>query len=177
VDFQNTVIIMTSNAGSRQMASKSRGALGFQTGAVSSVEGDRRLLRERVLEAVKDAFRPEFLNRIDEVIVFDRLAPDQLRQIVDKMLHDVRARLAARQIELTLTDAAADWLIEHGYDEAYGARSLRRLVQREIENVLARRVLGSEVGSGDRVVVGAGAEGLTFEVVQPMVPATVSTAA
>jgi ATP-dependent Clp protease ATP-binding subunit ClpA len=177
VDFQNTVIIMTSNAGSRQMASKSRGTLGFQTGAASAVDGDRRLMRERVLEAVKDAFRPEFLNRIDEVIVFDRLAPEQLRQIVDKMLRDVRARLAARQIELTLADSAADWLIEHGYDEAYGARSLRRLVQREIENVLARRVLAAEVGSGDRVVVGAGAEGLTFEVVQPMVPATVTTAA
>jgi ATP-dependent Clp protease ATP-binding subunit ClpC len=177
VDFQNTVIIMTSNAGSRQMASKSRGTLGFQTGPASAVDGDRRLMRERVLEAVKDAFRPEFLNRIDEVIVFDRLAPEQLRQIVDKMLRDVRARLAARQIELTLADSAADWLIEHGYDEAYGARSLRRLVQREIENVLARRVLAAEVGSGDRVVVGAGAEGLTFEVVQPMVPATVTTAA
>jgi len=159
------------------MASKSRGALGFQTSAASPNDSDRRLMRERVLEAVKDAFRPEFLNRIDEVIVFDRLAPEQLRQIVDKMLRDVRARLAARQIELTLSDSAADWLIEHGYDEAYGARSLRRLVQREIENVLARRVLAAEVGSGEGVVVGTGADGLTFEVVQPMVPATVSTAA
>ncbi len=177
VDFQNTVIIMTSNAGSRQMASKSRGTLGFHLSSDGAAEADRRVLRERVLEAVKDTFRPEFLNRIDEVIVFDRLTQEQLRVVVDKMLRDVRARLAARQVELTLTDAAADWLVAHGYDEAYGARSLRRLVQREIENVLARRVLAEEIRDGDRVVVGAGSDGLTFEVVQPVVAAPVSAAA
>ncbi len=177
VDFQNTVIIMTSNAGSRLLTSRSKAHLGFQLGGASG-DGERQALRERVLEAVKDSFRPEFLNRIDEIIVFDRLTAEQLREVVQKMLRDVRGRLAERGVELTLSDAAADWLVERGYDEAFGARPLRRLIQREVENVLARRLLAQEVRDGDRVRVDAGSEGLTFEVESPsLAPAPVPTAA
>ncbi|MBX5492570.1 MAG: AAA family ATPase [Chloroflexi bacterium] len=177
VDFQNTVIIMTSNVGSRAMVSKSRPHLGFQVGRADSAETDRQALRERVMEAVKDTFRPEFLNRIDEIIIFDRLTPEQLRQVVGRMLRDVRRRLSERGIELELTDAAADWLVARGYDEAYGARPLRRLVQREVENVLARRLLAKEIGEGDRVIVDAGEQGLRFEVLHAVVPSTVPSAA
>jgi ATP-dependent Clp protease ATP-binding subunit ClpC len=176
VDFQNTVIIMTSNVGSRQITSRSKAHLGFQVGAAAQ-DSDRDVLRERVLEAVKDAFRPEFLNRIDETIVFSRLTREQLRDVVQKLLRDVRARLAERGVELALSDAAADWLVEHGYDEAFGARPLRRLIQREVENPLARRVLSREVESGDRVVVEAGADGLTFDVLPPVEATPVPTAA
>jgi ATP-dependent Clp protease ATP-binding subunit ClpC len=177
VDFQNTVLIMTSNAGSRQLTSRSKAHLGFQVGATAA-DHERSVLQEQALEAVKDTFRPEFLNRIDEIIVFDRLTRPQLREVVQKMLREVRGRLAERGVTLTLGDAAADWLVEHGYDEAFGARPLRRLIQREIENVLARRVLASEVRDGDEVVVGEGPDGLTFEVRSPeLVPAPVPTAA
>jgi len=176
VDFQNTVIIMTSNVGSREMAARSRGHLGFQTGAPTE-DGDRRLLRERVLASVKDVFRPEFVNRVDEVIVFDRLTPAQLRQVVDKLLRDTRGRLAERGVELELSDAAADWLVERGYDEAYGARPLRRLLQREVENVLARRLLAQELQDGDRVVVDVGPDGLAFDVLRSVQATPVPTAA
>jgi ATP-dependent Clp protease ATP-binding subunit ClpC len=177
VDFQNTVIIMTSNAGSRQLTSRSKAHLGFQLAAATG-EGERAALHERVLDAVKETFRPEFLNRIDEVIVFDRLSQPQLREVVQKMLRDVRERLADRGVELTLSEAAADWLVERGYDDAFGARPLRRLIQREVENALARRLLAREVREGDRVVVEVGPEGLTFEVQsEQLVPTPVATAA
>jgi ATP-dependent Clp protease ATP-binding subunit ClpC len=171
VDFQNAVLIMTSNVGSRQIAARGRAHLGFQVGAPTP-EGDRHALQDRVMEALKDAFRPEFLNRVDEVIVFDRLTSEQLREVVDKMLRDLRARLTARGVDLTLTSAAADWLVQHGYDEAYGARPLRRLLQREVENVLARRVLAGEIGTGDRVEIDAGDASLTFEVLHAVTPPT-----
>jgi ATP-dependent Clp protease ATP-binding subunit ClpC len=176
VDFQNTVIIMTSNVGSRQIVGRSRAQLGFPLGPTTE-RSDRQALRERALAAARETFRPEFLNRIDEIIVFDRLTPEQLRQVVDKMLREVRGRLAERNIELVLTEAAADWLVAHGYDEAYGARPLRRLLQREVENVLARRLLAQEIQPGDRVVVDANAEGLVFEVQRPVAAATVPAAA
>src|SRR5579875_105454 len=178
VDFQNTVIIMTSNVGSRAMVSKSRPQLGFQVARADGAASDRQTLRERVMEAVKETFRPEFLNRIDEIIIFDRLTPEQLREVVGRMLRDVRERLRQRGIELELTDAAADWLVAHGYDEAYGARPLRRLVQREVENALARRLLAKEIGEGDRVVVDADERGLRFEILHPAVaPSAVPSAA
>jgi ATP-dependent Clp protease ATP-binding subunit ClpC len=176
VDFQNTVIIMTSNVGSRQLTARSKPYLGFEVGPAATTAA-RDSVRARALEAVKDTFRPEFLNRIDEIIVFERLTAEQLREVVRKMLRDLSARLAERGITFELSDAAADWLVERGYDEVYGARPLRRLIQREVENVLARRVLAHEIEAGDRVVVDAGPDGLTFEVLHPMPQAAVPTAA
>jgi ATP-dependent Clp protease ATP-binding subunit ClpC len=160
VDFRNTVIIMTSNVGSIRAYEKRRDTLGFSTSA--EVREDEQIER-RLREELKRTFRPEFLNRIDEVIIFHRLPEASLFKVVDKMLNDLRARLAERMLSLDLTDAARGWLVKNGYDEAYGARPLRRLIQREVENALARRVLGSEFTEGDRVKVDVVEDRLAFE--------------
>jgi len=160
VDFRNTVIIMTSNVGSTRAFEKRRDTLGFSGSATAASDDDQ--IRRRLHEELKRTFRPEFLNRIDEVIIFHRLPEASLYRVVDKMLADLRGRLAERQLTLELSDAARAWIVEHGYDEAYGARPLRRLIQREVENVLARRVLGSEFSPGDRVLVAVDADKLTF---------------
>jgi ATP-dependent Clp protease ATP-binding subunit ClpC len=160
VDFRNTVIIMTSNVGSTRAYEKRRDTLGF--GTLAEVREDEQIER-RLREELKRTFRPEFLNRIDEVIVFHRLPEASLFQVVDKMLDDLRARLAERQLTLELTDDARAWLVQNGYDEAYGARPLRRLIQKEVENALARRVLGSELSSGDRIRVEVLDNHLEFE--------------
>jgi ATP-dependent Clp protease ATP-binding subunit ClpC len=169
VDFRNTVIIMTSNIGSTRAYEKRRDTLGFGTSA--EVREDEQIER-RLREELKRTFRPEFLNRIDEVIIFQRLPEASLFRVVDKMLDDLRARLAERQISLELTDEAHGWLVHNGYDEAYGARPLRRLIQKEVENALARRVLGSELSSGDRIRVEVIDDHLAFE----RLPAALDTA-
>ncbi len=139
VDFRNTIVIMTSNVGSEFIY---RG-------------GDEALVRERVDEALRETFRPEFRNRVDEVVIFQRLSREQLADIVELQAAGLRQRLGSRRIELELTDAAKRVLVEHGYDPAYGARPLKRTVQRELENPLAMMVLQGEVGEGDTVVVDA----------------------
>ncbi len=151
VDFRNTLVIMTSNVGTAGLSLQS-GPLGFRP---AGREGDDKQahMRTRIMDTLKQAFRPEFLNRIDEIIIFNRLEREQLRGVVEKMLRDLRARLEERQIALELTDAAKDWLLDRGYDQTYGARPLRRLIQREVENALARRSLAKEVNNGDRVRV------------------------
>jgi ATP-dependent Clp protease ATP-binding subunit ClpC len=160
VDFRNTVIIMTSNVGSTRAYEKRRDSLGFTTSAeVREEEQVERRLREEL----KRTFRPEFLNRIDEVIIFHRLPEASLYMVVDKMLGDVRARLADRELSLELTQSARAWLVTNGYDEAYGARPLKRLIQKEIENALARRVLASDFAAGDTVQVDVVDDHLTFE--------------
>ena len=151
VDFRNTVLIMTSNVGTAGL-NLHAGPLGFRP--QGRERDDRQAeMRTRILDTLKQTFRPEFLNRIDEIIVFDRLQRDQLRSVVEKMLRDLRERLSERHISIELTDAAKDWLLERGYDETYGARPLRRLIQREVENALARRSLAKEVADGDHVSV------------------------
>jgi ATP-dependent Clp protease ATP-binding subunit ClpC len=160
VDFRNTLVIMTSNVGSTRAYEKRRDTLGFGTSA--DVREDEQIER-RLKEELKRTFRPEFLNRIDEVIVFHRLPEASLLVVVDKMLDELRARLAERQLTLELTDEARAWLVKNGYDEAYGARPLRRLIQKEVENALARRVLGSDLAEGDRIIVSVEADHLSFE--------------
>jgi ATP-dependent Clp protease ATP-binding subunit ClpA len=151
VDFRNTVVIMTSNVGTAGLNLQA-GPLGFRP--QSREKDDRQAeMRTRIMDTLKQAFRPEFLNRIDEIIVFDRLQREQLRNVVENMLRDLRERLAERRISVELTDAAKDWLLERGYDDTYGARPLRRLIQREVENALARRSLAKEVNDGDHVSV------------------------
>jgi ATP-dependent Clp protease ATP-binding subunit ClpC len=160
VDFRNTVIIMTSNVGSMRAYEKRRDNLGFATsGEVREEEQIERRLREEL----KRTFRPEFLNRIDEVIIFHRLPEASLYLVVDKMLAELRTRLAERGLTLELTDRARAWLVQNGYDEAYGARPLRRLIQKEVENALARRVLGNEFTEGDAVRVTIVDDRLNFE--------------
>jgi len=159
VDFRNTVVIMTSNVGTTGLSLQA-GPLGFRPRGNDRADRDEDMSR-RILDTLKQAFRPEFLNRIDEIIVFKRLEREQLRLVVEKMLRELRGRLEERRISVELSDAAKDWLLEHGYDDTYGARPLRRLIQREVENVLARRSLAKEIGDGDAVrvdVAGSGPE-------------------
>ena len=153
VDFTNTVVIMTSNIGSQFLA-----------------DGiDEEIAEERVLGALRDHFRPEFLNRVDEIVVFGRLGREQLAEIVELQVARLRERLAERGVELELTEAAAELLAREGYDPAYGARPLKRLVQRRIENPLAQRILAGEVRDGDRVVVDADGDELTFAIAEAAV--------
>jgi ATP-dependent Clp protease ATP-binding subunit ClpB len=152
VDFKNTVVIMTSNLGSQYLAEQS-----VDGGAVS--EGTER----RVLEALRAHFRPEFLNRIDEIIFFHALGRDHLKKIVDIQVRGLMKRLEERKIHVELTDAAKEQLVREGYDPAYGARPLKRTIQRRVLDPLAMRVLEGEFLEGDTVIVGAGTDALTFE--------------
>jgi len=161
VDFRNTVIIMTSNVGSVRAFSKRREHLGFDLGNPEFARDEG--MHARVMASLKETFRPEFINRIDEIIVFDRLSHESLRQIVDGMLRQLRERLNERELKLELTDAARDWLVEHGYDQDFGARPLRRLIQRQVENELARQVLADAYQPGDVIRVDVGADALTFQ--------------
>ncbi|MBX5466266.1 MAG: ATP-dependent chaperone ClpB [Firmicutes bacterium] len=139
VDFRNTVIIMTSNLGSQAI--------------LEEEDADRR--RAAIESILTRTFRPEFLNRIDDVIIFTRLSPEELRQIVRLNFREVQKRLAEREVEATLTDRAADWLADRGYDPQFGARPLRRLIQREVQDPLAMRLLAGEILPGSRVLVDA----------------------
>ncbi|QOR70275.1 ATP-dependent chaperone ClpB [Ruania alkalisoli] len=138
VDFRNTILVLTSNLGSQFLVD-------------SSLEA--AVKRDRVLEAVRASFKPEFLNRLDEIVVFDALNLDELGKIVDLQLERMAARLADRRLDLEVTAAAREWLAIEGYDPAYGARPLRRLVQREIGDRLARMLLAGEVADGGSVTV------------------------
>jgi len=147
VDFSNVVLIMTSNLGSQ-----------FQADVVEPEE----VIRERVMAVVREAFKPEFLNRLDEILVFHRLTREELARIVDIQVARLADRLAGRRVVLDLTPAARAWLADRGYDPAYGARPLRRLVAKAVGDELARRLLAGEVGDGDTVTVDAGPSGLEF---------------
>ena len=146
VDFTNTVLVMTSNLGSEFI----------DPDLPDNVVGDR------VMGAVKDHFRPEFLNRVDDVIVFHRLSKDDLRVIVEIQFATLKERLAERNIDVVLTDDGIDWLTDNGYDAVYGARPLKRLLQTAVADPLALRVLDGELTEGSMVTIGADDRGLTF---------------
>ena len=120
-------------------------------------------MKEQCLDVLRQSFRPEFLNRVDEIVVFHPLTRDQLRQIVDIQLERLRKRLAERKIELELTDKARDYFAEQGYDPVYGARPLRRTIQRELETALGRKLLLGEIRDGSRVIVDTGPHGLEIK--------------
>ena len=153
VNFKNTIVIMTSNVGGQVI-------LGYRGGA--DPESYERMKGE-VLDALRMQFRPEFLNRVDEIVVFHGLSRDDLRRIVDIQLERLRGRLVERHIELELTEAAKDHFAQTGYDPVYGARPIKRLLQREIETALARRILSGEVLDSSRVLVGFQGGTVTFE--------------
>ena len=151
VDFRNTVIIMTSNLGIENMR---RQPFGFRTDSRAKDTEDQRL-GDSVNEALKRTFRPEFLNRIDETIIFHPLTQEQIVQVVDLMVKDVQQRLQDRKITFELTAAAGLWLAKEGFDPDFGARPLRRAVQRHLENQLSKKILSGEFQEGDHVVVDA----------------------
>jgi ATP-dependent Clp protease ATP-binding subunit ClpB len=147
VDFRNTIVIMTSNLGSAVFGEP-------------SIAAEKR--REAILEDVRGTFRPEFVNRIDEIVVFEPLSLEQLREIVDLQVRLLADRVAQRGLILELTEAARDHLARVGHDPAFGARPLRRLIQREIQDPLAMKLLSGEVGEGDRVLVEVEGDRLTL---------------
>ncbi len=158
VDFRNTIIIMTSNLGT---SSENKGRFGFVT-ARAEDDGARSQRQETVERALREAFRPEFLNRIDEIIVFEPLTERELGRIVELMLDEVRHRLSDRRVDFTVTETAKAELVREGFDRVYGARPLRRTVQRQIENPLARAILAGDFGEGDVVQVDYADGGFTF---------------
>lgn len=158
VDFRNTIVVMTSNAGSEHIAH------------LADVDG--AIVHRRVMEAVKGQFKPEFLNRLDDVIVFNRLDIETLHSIVDIQVDQLRQRLEAHGLVLVLSDEARQWLADNGYDIEYGARPLRRLVQRTLGDDLARRVLSGELNLGGTLTVDVGSDGLVVHAtVEPHVRA------
>ncbi|MGQ9467992.1 MAG: ATP-dependent Clp protease ATP-binding subunit [Anaerolineae bacterium] len=158
VDFRNTVIIMTSNVGT-EFAGRG-GALGFLREGADRREEEES--RRRIERALKETFRPEFINRVDEIIIFNRLTLEHMEQIVDLQMREIAERLAEQGLEVELTDAARRWLAREGYDPQFGARPLRRALQRHVESPLSVRLLRGEFRSGDRVRVDVGEAGLTF---------------
>jgi ATP-dependent Clp protease ATP-binding subunit ClpC len=151
VDFRNTVIIMTSNVGS-ELVSGQGATLGFGSAADTGPRDDAAL-RDRIMPRLREIFRPEFLNRIDEIIVFRRLDPEQLATITDLLLEDTRRRLQAKNISIEFTPAAVRRLAELGYQPEFGARPLRRTIQREIDNRLSGLLLAGKLGPGSHVRV------------------------
>ncbi|MDQ4006262.1 MAG: ATP-dependent chaperone ClpB, partial [Actinomycetota bacterium] len=123
--------------------------------------------KEKVLSEVRATFRPEFLNRVDEIVVFHPLGKDEIAGIVDIQLRLLQQRLADRKLTVTLTPAAREYLAVTGYDPAYGARPLKRLIQREVQDALAMKLLASEVKEGDAVEIDRGEEGLEFRSLTP----------
>ncbi len=169
VDFRNTIIIMTSNIGTQY--AKQGGTLGF----LRSANGDdeERENKKKIQEGLKQTFRPEFLNRVDEIIIFHPLTLEHMEQIVDLQMKEIRERLAERGVSLELTEAARKWLAREGYDLAFGARPLRRTLQRYVESPLSRRILRGEFGAGDHVIADVDQEtgedkGLTFHKQSPI---------
>ena len=163
IDFKNTVLIMTSNLGARNIA---RGGLGFQQ---SDPRSSYEAMRDKVNEEINRAFNPEFLNRVDDTIVFHPLSRDDIAQIVQIMLGDLRERLNESGLTLELTRGAVDFLVRHGYDERYGARPLMRAIRRFIEDPLSEKILMAEFADGDEleVVVSEDGKALSIGVASP----------
>ena len=158
IDFKNTVVIMTSNVGARDIT-KGKG-LGFTSGdAKASFER----IAEKVKEEMQHVFNPEFLNRLDDVIVFHPLSREHVAQIVSILLKDVQKRLGEEDLTLKLTEAGTEFLVKNGYDENYGARPLKRAIQRFIEDPLSEKILVGEFAKGDEIEVDVAGDGTKLE--------------
>jgi len=162
VDFKNTVLIMTSNLGS-DLISRRGGQLGFAGDGTSSAAGQDSALRDQLLRRLRESFRPEFLNRIDEIIIFRELDEAELRQITQLLLEETRRRLHAQDITLQFEPAAVDWIADHGYQPEFGARPMRRTIQREVDNRLSRMLLDGQIMPGQKVTVSVRDGHLAFD--------------
>ena len=163
VDFRNCVVVMTSNAGAQVMSQ--RRTLGFGTSEIETA-GSYERMKETVLSELKRVFRPEFLNRVDEIIVFHALDRSHTREIVGLMMAQMAKRLKERDIHITATDAAKDYLAKEGFDAEYGARPLRRAIQRLVEDSLSEEILSGNVSIGDGILIDCDGEKITFSKVQ-----------
>jgi ATP-dependent Clp protease ATP-binding subunit ClpC len=171
VDFKNTVLIMTSNLGSELIVGR-REPLGFGSSSRARDDG----LRDQLMRRLRDSFRPEFLNRIDEIVVFRQLEADQLRQITDLLLEETRRRMRAQDIEMEFTPEAVVWLAERGHEPEFGARPLRRAIQREVDNPMSRLLLDGRLHRGQTVRVVVRDGGLDFDVVEEREPVPAGSA-
>ncbi|HOV33145.1 MAG TPA: ATP-dependent Clp protease ATP-binding subunit, partial [Candidatus Hydrogenedens sp.] len=161
IDFKNTVIVLTSNIGARKIGRST--SLGFQK---DTVEEEYEKMKERVMEEVRRTFNPEFLNRLDEILVFHRLTHEQLEQIVDIQMNEVSKRLQEKQIQLSITSEAKKFLVQIGSSDEYGARPLRRSIQQYIEEPLAEKLLRGEIKEGITISIAVSSDGKTLEFVQ-----------
>jgi ATP-dependent Clp protease ATP-binding subunit ClpB len=141
VDFKNTIIIMTSNLGSQWIQDLGR------------KEKDYELMRSRVMEVVRNSFKPEFLNRVDEIIIFHNLSKEEIKKIVDIQIRQLKNRLKEKKLDIELTERAKELLCELGYDPTYGARPLKRAIQKYIQDALALKILKGEAIEGDTIIV------------------------
>ena len=173
VDFRNTIIIMTSNVGSDLIKRDSSLGFAISHNEAQTNEDRYRRMKDKVLNELKNVFRPEFLNRVDSTVVFHALTQQHIRAIVDLELSQVERRLAMRAITFEVTDAARDWLGEKGYDQVFGARPLRRVIQDNIEDRLSEMLLAGEFGTGDKLIIDRReeGEGLAIRPVPEAVPA------
>ena len=162
VDFKNTIIIMTSNIGAQKITGNARKSLGFAEGGENTAERTFEQIKEDVLSELKTVVRPEFLNRIDDIIVFNRLSEDEIAQIADGMLRKVAERMQEMGITMDWTDAAKKHLAKAGFDPVYGARPLRRAVTNEVEDLVAEQSLEGKIKSGDHVTLDAEDDKLTL---------------
>lgn len=153
VDFRNTVIIMTSNIGARLITAQKTQKFGFSAGGGDEGERSYEKIKEDVLGELKKSFRPEFLNRIDDIIVFHQLSEDEIKQIASLMLDTLKKRLAENGIDASFTDTAVAHIAKEGFDPIYGARPLRRAIQSKIEDLLAEKILENNIKDGDSVIV------------------------
>ncbi len=161
VDFTNTVLIMTSNLGS-DLITRQGTTLGFAADSASAATRQEDALREQLTRRLRESFRPEFLNRIDEIIIFRQLDRDELRQITQLLLEETRRRLHAQDVSVEFTPAAVDWIADRGFQPEFGARPMRRTIQREVDNQLSRMLLDGQVSAGQEIIVDASGERLTF---------------
>ena len=160
VDFKNTVIIMTSNVGARDIVEPKKLGFGAQE---ENAARDYEDMKKNVMEALKKTFRPEFLNRVDEIIVFHPLSRDEIKQICGLMLNETAKRMEQNNINITFTDEVKDFLAEKGYDKTFGARPLKRTIQEHIEDKLAEAILDGKVKEGDSVSISYDGEKVVFE--------------
>ncbi|HSG47803.1 MAG TPA: AAA family ATPase, partial [Longimicrobiales bacterium] len=154
IDFKNTVLIMTSNLGARDISKG--GGLGFQAADASS---SYDIMQGKVRTEIERAFNPEFLNRVDDIIVFHPLSRAEIGEIVHILLKDVEKRLAEESMKLSLTPAAVEFLVGKGYDEKFGARPLKRAIQRHLEDPLSEKILVADFTAGDEIEVGVSDDG------------------
>src|SRR5262249_10422593 len=166
VDFKNTVVIMTSNAGTADMKRAVR--IGFLPPKGEEVRDEQHeVIRSKAMEGLKRMFRPEFINRIDQIVVFHALGKDELYQIVDLLLAQVRSRLSEQAIELVVSDEAKDLLLREGFDEEYGARPLRRAIQNYVDDPLADALLAETIAAGQTAYLTARDGEMVVEASEP----------
>lgn len=163
VDFKNTIIIMTSNVGSELLRKQT---IGFDKTGIGNKE-NKHDAEKKVFDALKSAFKPEFLNRIDEVIIFDQLSIEDIKAIAKRLVIKTELMLKEQDISLDVDDSAIEYFALHGFNDEYGARPLRRLIQKEIDNVLSGRIISGELSGGQKVVIKAKDDSLTIDVKQP----------